>query len=153
MRVIAYTMQFCGEMPQHSDLNCIPFEKTYFEEYKTIYNECFHEMREALDIKPYDYLSSFEQIEGKADSIYLLIRNGEIAGSVSCLGNEIDDLIVSPQYRGKGYGRALLLWAAERIMNATGGPVTLHVAEWNENAIRLYKKAGFSIIKTECVRE
>ena len=140
-------------MPQHSELNCIPFEKKYFEEYKRIYNECFHEMREALDIKPYDYLGSFEQIESKAENIFLLIEDGKIAGSVSCFGSEIDDLIVNKKYRGRGYGRGLLLWAMHRIRQVSSEPITLHVAEWNEKAVSMYVRAGFSVVKTECVRE
>lgn len=117
-----------------------------------IYNDCFYEMRKSLDIEPYNFLSEFGQIENKIDDIFLLMEYGEIVGSIACYDNEIDDLIVNPKYQHRGYGKQLLLWGMNKIRKNNNKPITLHVAQWNENAVTLYEKVGFNVIKTERVR-
>ena len=152
MEVITYEMKYDKEFVEQSTIACIPFETHFFEQYKSIYNECFYDMRKALDIEPYNYLNDYEQIKGKISDIYLLVEGGEIIGSVACYGNEIDDLIVNKQYRNKGYGKQLLLWSMRQIRKKSGEPITLHVAEWNQNALRLYKNVGFEVVSSERVR-
>ena len=66
--------------------------------------------------------------------------------------NEIDDLIVNLKYQHRGYGKQLLLWGMNKIRKNNNKPITLHVAQWNENAVTLYEKVGFNVIKTERVR-
>ena len=147
MEIIAYEMQYGNAHVPKSGIACIPFEAAFFQEYKRIYNECFYEMRKALDIQPYHFLNAYVQITEKAKDIYLLIDQGEIIGSVACCGNEIDDLIVNPKYQYKGYGKQILLWAMWHIRERSNDPITLHVAEWNHDALMLYKKVGFKVTK------
>ena len=109
-------------------------------------------MREALEIEPYNFLIDYEQIREKASDIYLLVKDSEIIGSVACYGNEIDDLIVNKKFQRKGYGKQLLLWGMQQIRKKNAEPITLHVAEWNQDALRLYKKIGFEVISSERVR-
>ena len=40
----------------------------------------------------------------------------------------------------------------ERIREKNGEAIMLHVAEWNQRAIDLYKKVGFEVTKVEKVR-
>ena len=152
MEIIAYKMKYVNDRMENSDIVCIPFEDAFFQEYMRIYNECFYEMRKALDVRPYHFLSAYEQIADKVKDIYLLIDQGEIIGSVACYGNEIDDLIVNKKFQHRGYGRKLLLWGMRHIREKSNAPVTLHVAQWNNDALMLYKKAGFEIAETERVR-
>ena len=152
LEIIAYEMKFAKTMKEFSEISCMPFEVHYFEEYKRIYNECFYDMRKALEIEPYNFLDNYEQIKEKVYNIYLLVDNEEIIGSVACYGNEIDDLIVNKRFQQKGYGKQLLLWAMECIRKRSDEPITLHVAEWNENALGLYKKVGFEVVNVEKVR-
>ena len=104
-------------------------------------------MRKTLDIEPYNYLHDYEQIASKVHDIYLLMNENDIIGSVACYGNEIDDLIVN-----KGYGRQLLLWGMNLIRGKNDEPILLHVAEWNQDALRLYQNTGFEITNTERIR-
>ena len=147
MEMIAYEMEYTNALVEKTDIVCIPFEASLFQEYKRIYNECFYEMRKALDIQPYHFLHDYKQIADKVQDIYLLVDQGEIVGSVACYGNEIDDLIVNPKYQHKGYGKQLLLWAMQHIRERSNGPITLHVAGWNRHALMLYKSVGFKIAK------
>ena len=152
MEIIAYEMKYGNAGVEKSDIVCIPFEASFFQEYMSIYNECFYEMRKALDIQPYHFLNSYNQIADKVKDIYLLIYQGEIVGSVACYGNEIDDLIVNKKFQRRGYGKQLLLWGMQHIRENSNEPITLHVAKWNNNALMLYKKVGFEIANVEKVR-
>lgn len=152
MEIIAYEMKFAKDIIEPNNILCIPFEEQYFQKYMSIYNECFYEMRKALCIEPYNFLSDYEQIIEKVKDIYLLVDNGEIIGSVACYGNEIDDLIVNKKFQHKGYGKQLLLWAMQCIRKRNNDPIVLHVAKWNNNALILYKNAGFEITNIEKIR-
>ena len=152
MEIIAYEMKFNKDIIELSNILCIPFEAQYFQEYMCIYNECFYEMRKTLNIEPYNFLNSYEQIVDKVKDIYLLVDNGEIIGSVGCYGNEIDDLIVNKKFQHQGYGKQILLWGMQCIREKSNEPIILHVAEWNKNALVLYKNVGFEITNVEKVR-
>ena len=138
-------MKYVNDSVEKSNIVCIPFEMEFFEEYMKIYNECFFEMRKALDIQPYNFLNEYKQIAEKVNDIFLLVDKGEIIGSIACYGNEIDDLIVNTRFQHQGYGKQLLLWGMQHIREKGDEPITLHVAEWNNNALMLYKKVGFEI--------
>ncbi|MBQ7795094.1 MAG: GNAT family N-acetyltransferase [Lachnospiraceae bacterium] len=145
MEFRVFVMQYEGKVGVQSEISCVPFEEAYFEEYKKIYNECFYDMRKALERKPYCWLNEYSQISEHVGEIYLLLEQGEIIGSVACYGNEVDDLIVNQRFQHRGYGRKLLGWAMERIRERSSEPITLHVAEWNEKAVSLYRSCGFEI--------
>ena len=138
------------EIPS-SEISCTPFDRHYLEQYKSEYNAAFRPMREALDIRPYDWYHDSGKILNKASDIYILTVDNELIGSVACYGNEIDDLFVSGGYRHKGYGRQLLIWAMDHIASCGYGEMIIHVAEWNQNAVRMYKNEGFEIVKTEVI--
>lgn len=151
MEVIAYGMEYMGGEVK-TDINLVPFREEFFEEYKKIYNECFYEMRKALDIKPYYFYSSIEQLEDKKEKIFVLKENDELIGSVAMIDCEIDDLIVNPKYQGKGYGKKLLLYAINKMQTMGINTIKLYVAKWNEKAVKLYEKNGFKCVKIEKVR-
>ena len=152
MEIIAYEMILNKSINDLPLISCIPFQKPYFEQYKRIYNECFFDMRKALDIEPHNFLNNYEQIVDKSADIFLLVDKEEIIGSVACYGNEIDDLIVNRKLQRRGYGKQLLLWAIWHIRERSNEPITLHVAAWNQGAIMLYERCGFEVVKTEKVR-
>jgi ribosomal protein S18 acetylase RimI-like enzyme len=141
----AFEMEYVRPVDEKSAVSLVPYSSEYREQYKKIYNACYHEMREALDIKPYDFIQDDSFFDEGMDKVYLLLDNGVIIGSVALLDDELDDLIVNPEYQGKGYGKQILLWALENI---NLDRIVLHVAEWNQRAINLYKKTGFEITET-----
>jgi len=148
----AYEMYYDRVEQEMSAISCVPFKGVYFEEYKSVYNECFYEMRKELDIEPYNWYSEYNQMADKEENVFLFLKDSQIVGSVACYGNEIDDLIVKKSYQNKGYGKQLLLWAINHIRQRNDLEITLHVAEWNRSAIRLYEKVGFVVRKKEKVR-
>ena len=150
----ACEMAFTGQVHDDGDpeLACVPMDMKYADAYIEIYNACFYEMREALDVKPYAFYSEPSQLQEKIKDIVLYIKDGEIVGSVACFGNEVDDLIVKKELQGQGYGKQLLLWGMRHIREHSQEPITLHVAEWNQKALRMYEKIGFVVTKRQKVR-
>jgi GNAT superfamily N-acetyltransferase len=54
----------------------------------------------------------------------------------------LEDLFVKPAFRGKGIGRTLLLFLAKLAKERGCGRLEFSVLDWNEPAIRFYKKLG-----------
>lgn len=152
VEIIAYEMQFLDDDTNETDIKLEVFQDEFYQEYEKVYNECFIEMRKVLDIKPYNFYSSLEQLDNKKQNIYVLRNNNTIIGSVACYGNEIDDLIVNKTYQNKGIGKQLLFWAIKYIRNINNDPITLNVAKWNDKALGLYLNNGFEINKIKKIR-
>ena len=57
-------------------------------------------------------------------------------------GLYLEDLFVKPEARGKGYGRALLIYLAKIARDRGCGRMEWAVLDWNEPAIQFYKKIG-----------
>lgn len=57
-------------------------------------------------------------------------------------GLYLEDLFVKQEYRGKGYGRALLVKLAGIARDRECGRMEWAVLDWNEPAIQFYKKLG-----------
>lgn len=150
--IIAYEMSFDKILEYQNDISCIPFQEQYWNEYMKIYNECFYKMRKELEVEPINFYSDYSQIKDKVKDIFLYLQNGVIAGAVSCYGNELDDLIVAKSFQRQGIGQKLLLWGMNHIKEQGYEEIVLHVAEWNQNAVKLYLKNGFRIKKKEKVR-
>ncbi len=150
--IIAYEMLYNKAFKYQNDIICVPFQKEYWNEYMSIYNECFYKMRKALEVEPINFYYEYSQIKDKIKDIFLYLQNGGIIGAVSCYENELDDLIVEKSFQGQGIGQKLLLWGINHIKEQGYEEIILHVAEWNQNAVKLYLKNGFSIVKRERVR-
>ena len=142
---LAHEMRYIRPVQEKATVSLVPYSSRYRDEYKKMYNACYHEMREALDIKPYDFIQDDSFFEEGMDTVYLLLKNEELIGSVALKGTELDDLIVAPGFQGRGFGKQILLWALEHMKK---DQIILHVAAWNERAIRLYQKSGFEITDT-----
>ena len=152
VEIIAYEMKFMGENIEEVEFDIEVFKDEFYPEYEKVYNECFFAMRKSLEIEPYNFYSSIEELEDKKKDIYILWDKNTVIGSVACYENEIDDLIVNKIYQNKGIGKKLLLWAIKHIRTSNDKDITLHVAEWNGNAKRIYLNNNFEITKVEKVR-
>lgn len=56
----------------------------------------------------------------------------------------LEDLYVSPVYRGKGFGKTLLKHLARIAVDKNCGRFEWNVLDWNEPAIRFYESLGAS---------
>lgn len=57
----------------------------------------------------------------------------------------ICDVIVEEQYRGKGYGKKMMVLAEKEAKKKGINRIALHVFRFNEPAIRLYQSIGYKI--------
>ena len=57
-------------------------------------------------------------------------------------GLYLEDLFVMPEWRGRGIGRALLVYLAQVAVERNCGRLEWSVLNWNEPAIRFYRSLG-----------
>ena len=114
------------------------------------------------------YLEGLFQRCGQcAGELFVVESGGQVVGFVSVLGTcrsgapddypepfaYVDDLVVLPQYRGRGYGRALLR-RAETYAAAHGrGTLRLRVKGGNHRARGFYARAGYAEYEVELEKE
>ncbi|MGH8403454.1 MAG: GNAT family N-acetyltransferase, partial [Gammaproteobacteria bacterium] len=61
-------------------------------------------------------------------------------------GLYLEDLVVKPEFRGKGFGRKILAWLAKLAVQRDCGRFEWAVLDWNTPAIRFYESLGAKII-------
>ncbi len=57
-------------------------------------------------------------------------------------GIYLEDLFIRPEYRGRGYGTALLRRLARETVEVGGKRLEWSVLKWNEPSIRFYEGMG-----------
>lgn len=150
MDIVAHTMEYYKDKVC-CDLNLRNYNENDYNEYKRVYEECYFEMRTALELHPVNSCYSSEELIENSSKIFILEIDNKIVGAVTIDGNEIDDLIVAKEYQGQGYGKQLLQFAIAYMQKNNIEPIELGVADWNKVAIKLYLDNGFKITKTEIV--
>lgn len=61
-------------------------------------------------------------------------------------GIYLEDLFVLEEHRGRGYGKALLVYLAALAVERGYGRLEWAVLDWNEPAIKFYKSLGASML-------
>lgn len=88
-----------------------------------------------------------EEEEKRGVIAYIAINNNEVIGKVHLQIYEgvggIFGLGVLPEYRGKGYGRTILILAVNMLKEKGAEKIMLQVESKNFNALNLYKSCGF----------
>ncbi len=85
--------------------------------------------------------------DSTSQGTYVIENDGVIIGKsrlevIDNIGG-IYGLEVIPEYRGKGYGRELLLLSIKKLKELNVNSITLQVETNNKNALNLYKSCGF----------
>ncbi len=57
-------------------------------------------------------------------------------------GLYLEDLFVKPEYRGKGYGNAMLAWLGKKAVDEDCARFEWVCLDWNEPALKVYRKLG-----------
>ncbi|TPX18971.1 uncharacterized protein E0L32_011364 [Thyridium curvatum] len=57
-------------------------------------------------------------------------------------GIYLEDLFVRPAFRGRGYGKRLLVELARQVLEIKGGRLEWSVLKWNEPSIKFYRAIG-----------
>lgn len=77
---------------------------------------------------------------------YVIELNRKTIGKIGTIAEGdgyIFGFAIKPEYRGRGFGRAALSMALEKLMAQKVTPVVLEVEVINQNALSLYKSCGF----------
>ena len=97
-----------------------------------------------------DYEQCLKAFEGEFREIYLLQIDQAIAGFAilqitGTFKGYIQSLCISKEKRGQGWGKKLLQFCEERILQLSPN-IFICVSEFNSGALRLYKEFGFKLI-------
>lgn len=71
----------------------------------------------------------------------------EVVGFCLCWTSSfVKDLVVAPEWQGRGLGAALLVTAMRALRERGSGEVRLKVVTTNSGARRLYERLGFTVV-------
>lgn len=92
----------------------------------------------------------FMNYAGRGDAFVVRTAQNVIVGYV-LIKRQGDTILLSkmaidPEYRGKGFGKFIMIWTRKFATDQNARRLLLHVRPSNSEAIRLYKKAGFEVI-------
>lgn len=68
--------------------------------------------------------------------------------SVSYEQGDIDNIVIDDPYKGKGYGKEMLAFMLEQAKKKGVCELFLDVNTANERAISMYRKYGFTVLRT-----
>lgn len=82
----------------------------------------------------------FAVVNGKEVGFALFFHN--FSTFLGRAGIHLEDLFVKPEYRGKGYGKALLIKLSQITVERGCGRLEWDCLDWNEPSIAFYKSLG-----------
>ena len=104
----------------------------------------------AFDDSPENVAQTVDDGLAETERSFAIASVGEVpigivrTGTWSGVG-DVTALGVVPDWRGKGYGKSLLLWAVDRLERAGHSRIALEVETDNANALGLYQSCGFVV--------
>lgn len=142
-------MVYEGQKLPVGDYEIMGYEDEYYESVQKVYSEAFHNMRLLVGIE--SSLSEASEEERKANeankkNIFVLKSEEKILAVMTLNGNEIDAVAVEINEQGKGYGKAVVSYGVNKILDKGEESVTLWAVEGNP-AKYLYEKLGFKVLR------
>lgn len=144
-------MYYKGTYQPVSDMEFVPYEDKYYEQYVKCIQDCFYQLRKENDIKPYVVPyneEDRERILKRKEFINIAVKNEELIASFDLENGYLDSIVVSPSFQGNGYGKKTTQCAINKALSQESQLIHLGVIEWNTNARNLYSSLGFEIVQT-----
>ncbi|WLC66787.1 GNAT family N-acetyltransferase [Clostridium tagluense] len=144
-------LYYRGIIQPNVDIEFEPYEDKYYDQYVKLVKDCFYELRKENDIQPYSIPSSKQDRENRLkskDSIYVLFENEQLVASIFVEDGNLDFIMVTPSYQGKGYGKKATQFGINKALSQGAKLIQLGALEWNTKAIALYESIGFEIVQT-----
>lgn len=139
-----YDMNLDMAVIHELNFNDLIFKKLTHEEVNKIAKENFKFFNE------HDYEGISDSEKGGCNSVsrtYVIEIDNAVIGKVRLeINNNIGGIYgleVLTDYRGKGYGRELLILSINKLKESNVKTITLQVEANNKNALNLYKACGF----------
>lgn len=148
---VSHDLCYKGIMQPGSNVEVLPYEEKYYEQYARGMQDSFYEQRRENDFKPYRCFEDEENRQitlNNTKYIYVVVDSEQVVASVLIKEGQIDDVFVIPSYQGKGYGRMIMQFAINKAINECAQKIKLNAVEWNTRAVSLYKSLGFEVERT-----
>ncbi|MDF2672069.1 MAG: hypothetical protein K0R09_334 [Clostridiales bacterium] len=143
-------LYYRGTNQPEVDIKFVPYEDKYYEQYAKCRQDCFYEMSVKNDFKPYVIPLSEQDkknlFSGK-DSIYVTLDNECLIGAITIDNGYLDQIMVSPAYQGKGYGKKITQFGINKELDKGISLIHLCYIEGNDKAENLYRSLGFETVQ------
>lgn len=130
----------------------LTYQKADRSDREAIYEMCARMVRLYEDPTVTDLHMALElcrtKVEGNYEGYFCICFNGQKAGYYHLipqldLRTELDDLLILPEFRHQGIGRAVM----EKILQETDETVYTYVFQRNQKAVTFYTELGFVMTK------
>jgi mycothiol synthase len=144
-----------GKLPD-CKYEVIPYEDKYYVECHNVIRNAFHRMQVAVGLEDESFEYPPNELQRKeylnnAESMYLMRVNNEIVAALILDDEEIDILAVDVKHQHKGYGREMMAFAINKILDEGYDSVELWCIVGNTADI-FYEKLGFEKVRTHDIR-
>ncbi|PFA22759.1 GNAT family N-acetyltransferase [Bacillus cereus] len=133
-----------GTLPK-VDMEFIKYEDRFFDQFVEMVQECYYELHEKYDMKP--YLAPKDSVKkyklNNKNNVYLLLEGEQIVASVTTGEGILENVMVDPSYQGNGYGRKALQFGMNEMLEKGYEEIRICFIEGNESAENLYTSLGF----------
>ncbi|MYL44295.1 GNAT family N-acetyltransferase [Virgibacillus halodenitrificans] len=127
----------------------VQYEDKYFDQYVKVVQECYYPINKSNDIKP--YLATNESVKryqlNNKKNVYLALDRDQIIASVTTGNGTVENLMVSPAYQGKGFGKKALQFSINKILSQGCEELRICYMEGNNHAENLYYSLGFKFLQ------
>ena len=155
----------------------IDYNKKYDEDIKNLLEELQHYIASidkekynivSPDFKEYYFAETMKEVKENEGKIFLMQDDNKIVGLVvGLINNEAGDLepgfrapkrgrvtelIVTKEYRSKGYGKILLNKMETYLKEEGCQDILIGVFAYNESALKFYKRNGYHLRMTEVTK-
>ena len=118
----------------------------------SLLKKCKYEDETNREIQEKIKLWNSKNVDGKYYEMFAIVDNDMPVGMISLYQHTQSVISCGPEifeeYRGQGYGKALLLQVISDLISCNPLPLRLQVSGENIPAVSLYKKTGFQIAET-----
>lgn len=143
-------LEYEGEPFEDAYIECVDYDDQYYNLCCELRTEAFYQVRKENEIEPYLIPSSDSEreiMEKSKDQYYLHFDEDNLVGVMKIKEDHIDLLMVHKGYRGQGFGRKLLQYGTNIILEKGDKP-GLYVMDTNHSARRLYESQGYAVDST-----
>lgn len=140
-------MMYSEEAITLDNYKFIQYEDKYYYEVQRIMSSSFHRMRVSVGLESEEKEPSEDQrqwYKDNSENIYLLSDNGKVVAVSILENNEIDAVAVEIKEQGKGYGKAMISFSINKLIESNYKCINIWVVDGNPAKV-LYEKLGFVI--------
>lgn len=145
-------MTYNDEIIKSSPLGIRQYKDDDYSQCQKVYSEAFYKMGQMVGFETTLSEPSEKEREAflnNAENIFVITENDTIVASATIDGNEIDIVAVAVEEQGKGYGKRIISYCVNELINRGNQEIVLWCVDGNP-AKHVYEKLGF---KADCLHE